>query len=117
MIASDTVPTALLDLAPTRFRLSRDHRFDGSGFEVPLDQFAIADRDLFIRIYRAVEGLSVLWRESRPQPSYGTIEGYIRAASDGRPLPTPSGSGKLPAPAGPTVTRPGGSSTTSAAVV
>lgn len=72
-----TIPADLLDLAPATLTLTRNTRFDGSGFDLPLDRFTPAERDGLARLYAAVDGLSEVLDRARADPDLDAARGYL----------------------------------------
>ncbi|QJW98526.1 ATP-binding protein [Frigoriglobus tundricola] len=73
-----TIPRSLYELAPTTLASNRSERFDGAGYEVPSAHFAPPDRILLDRVYRAINGLPLLWNSMRHAPDYTALEDYVR---------------------------------------
>ena len=71
------IPHALYELAPTALASNRSERFDGAGYEVSSDRFAPADHALLDRVYRAINGLPLLWSSMRHGPDYPALEAYV----------------------------------------
>lgn len=78
-----TIPRDLYELAPVTLPSHRSERFDGAGYEVPASGFAPADREFLDRVYRAINGLPLLWASMRHAPDYPALEAYIRRAGGG----------------------------------
>jgi hypothetical protein len=78
-----SIPDLLYRLAPPRLPSHRSIRFDGTGYEVPSARFAPVDRNILDRLYRAVQGLPLLWRATRDNPDFPALEDYIRQLEDG----------------------------------
>lgn len=76
------IPGQLYELAPVTLESNRSIRFDGSGYEVPLDQFATRDQELLDCIYIAINGLPLLWNSMRHNPDYPLLEAYIKRAGE-----------------------------------
>jgi signal transduction histidine kinase len=81
MVSPVQPPDELLALAPRELPNQRPTRFDGTGFEVPLDRFAAADRTILGRIYETVQGLPVLSRSVGPRDP--AVKAYIRSVGEG----------------------------------
>lgn len=74
----DTIPSELYEFAPANLESNRSERFDGSGYEVPSDHFVALDQVLLDNIYRAINGLPLLWSTMQHNPDYPSLEAYIQ---------------------------------------
>ncbi|WP_040891012.1 ATP-binding protein [Zavarzinella formosa] len=72
------IPSVLAAIAPDVLPNRRPARFFGCGFEVPLPRFDHVDQVLLDRIYQAVHGLPLRWRETEGSRDLAAMEDLIR---------------------------------------
>ncbi len=76
-VTNAKIQKTLLPLAPADLQIHRKDRYDGSGFDITLSQFAPEDVSLIIQLYHAVKRAYDLWLYMVDSPNFKLLRQQI----------------------------------------